>query len=268
MLMLTLGSDSAPRHPAETNECASLSRPSSINSSCIYISVASTESREPRCYADRLRIRNVRIQERVSERELLSNAFLFKYMEAFLGHVQVHAPCVHKQGSRAVAPRSIGSSIWLSTALTSCLAAPAQPLGHSDLPPPRSGLTGRHGGWERERGVPVRPSVCLVVSQLHLRIAVADVHRRARGGSPGCRPHVPPVSLLSVRSSHAWPPLHHENMFSVSASPARAPAAQCVIRLGTCNPANYIRSIWNVPPAVNCGCKTKPRCFHVKKINQ
>lgn len=41
MLMLTLGSDSAPRHTAVTNECASLSQPSPINST--YRSAALTE---------------------------------------------------------------------------------------------------------------------------------------------------------------------------------------------------------------------------------
>lgn len=41
MLMLTLGSDSAPRHTAVTNECARLSQPSPINST--YRSAALTE---------------------------------------------------------------------------------------------------------------------------------------------------------------------------------------------------------------------------------
>lgn len=137
---------------------------------------------------------------------------------------------------------SIGSSICLSTALTSCLPAPTLPLWPALTPSVRSDSQRRALFMERC----VHPSVCHC-AQLHLHLRMdapvtpADVHRETRGSFL----RLPfPASVVSLvlsgacqASMHAFPP---SQRWTLSALPTHAFKDWCLIDLQQ----SYIRSVW------------------------
>lgn len=167
--------------------------------------------------------RNSKLLIRECSNELLTCAYSAKELasECAGGCPSAVGLSVNKQESRTAAPWSNGSSIWLSTALTSCLPTPALPFW-----PPLTSLV-----WCDNQRCALFIERCVHLSvchgaklHLHLRTVVAvtlsDVHRQAWGVSSVCCCHVSlsVSACLDPVEQPCMPSLHHRDSLCILCS--------------------------------------------------